>query len=137
MNTLLDLLDAANPPRIQSQALLVLVSALLATPANTRTFEKLDGLLTVASLFKSRSTSKEVKIKAIEFFYFYLMPEPVDVNATEVSERDAKRKHSGEQRIGSTTKSTQEKQQLLGRYLSNVSELVQDLQETVPFEIPA
>src|SRR5689334_15204339 len=45
MNILLDLLDPYNCPAIQSSALLVLVTALLATPQNTRTFEKMDGLL--------------------------------------------------------------------------------------------
>ncbi len=30
-------------------------------------------------------------------------------------------------------RSTQEKQKLLGRYLSNVEELVQDLRENAPF----
>jgi hypothetical protein len=75
MNLLLDLLDPYNCPAIQSQALLVLVTALLATPQNTRTFEHMDGLLTVTSLFKDEETTKNVKVKLLEFLYFYLMPE--------------------------------------------------------------
>lgn len=75
MNLLLDLLDSSNPPKIQSQAILVLVTALLETPRNTRVFEDVDGLLTVTSLFKGRGTSKEVKMRTLEFLYFYLMPE--------------------------------------------------------------
>ena len=75
MNLLLDLLDPTSCPAIQSSTLLMLVTALLGTPANTRTFEKLDGLLTVTSLFKGRGTGREVKMKVVEFFYFYLMPE--------------------------------------------------------------
>jgi hypothetical protein len=75
MNLLLDLLDPINCPAIQSATLLTLVTALLDQPANTRTFEELDGLLTVTSLFKQRATSREVKLKLVEFLYFYLMPE--------------------------------------------------------------
>src|SRR5271155_4207093 len=84
---LLDLLSPPSCPAIQSSTLLLLVSTLLSSPlpllvspppscpANTRTFESLDGLLVVTSLFKSRSTSREIKLKLVEFLYFYLMPE--------------------------------------------------------------
>src|SRR5271167_508194 len=72
---LLDLLSPPSCPAIQSSTLLLLVSTLLSCPANTRTFESLDGLLVVTSLFKSRSTSREIKLKLVEFLYFYLMPE--------------------------------------------------------------
>ncbi|OAR00553.1 hypothetical protein LLEC1_07019, partial [Akanthomyces lecanii] len=75
MNLLLDLLEPFNCPAIQSATLLTLVVALIDVPGNTRVFEGLDGLLTVTSLFKSRSTSREVKLKLVEFLYFYLMPE--------------------------------------------------------------
>ena len=132
MNDLLDLLDVATPPNIQSQALLVLVTTLLATPENTRTFERLDGLLTVASLFKSRSTSREVKMKAIEFFYFYLMPESAAQDGQHKAQ--IKRAGSAERDPTATTRSTEEKQSMLGKYLSNVAELVQDLNETAPFQ---
>lgn len=75
MNLLLDLLDPSNCPAIQSTTTLTLLCALLDQPSNLRAFENLDGLLTVTSLFKQRSTGREVKVKLIEFFYFYLMPE--------------------------------------------------------------
>ena len=42
MNLLLDLLDSSNPPKIQSQTLLVLVVTLLGFPQNTRAFEAMD-----------------------------------------------------------------------------------------------
>lgn len=135
MNVLLDLLDAASPPDVQSQTLLVLVSALLANPENTRTFENLDGLMTIASLFKSRATTQEVKLKAVEFFYFYLMPEPMPRNSGKDS-RGSKSGMPNDSNIRSSKiKSTDEKQQMLGQYMSNVAELVQDLQEAAPFEI--
>ncbi|TKX18153.1 cell division control protein 14 [Elsinoe australis] len=133
MNVILDLLDAANPPAVQSQALLVLVSALLANPENTRTFEGMDGLLTVASLFKSRVTTKEVKLKAVEFFYFYLMPE--SAGKGNKSARNTSSSLGSNDSKAPKTKSTDEKQQMLGKYMSNVAELVQDLQEAAPFEI--
>lgn len=154
MNLLLDLLDASNPPKVQSQTLLVLVTALLDCPRNTRTFEDIDGLLTVTSLFKSRSTSKEVKMRTLEFLYFYLMPETATFSAarasnTEVLQRSPRnltnpfaghaRTHSGDDSgpmdIDETpdTRPMEEKQELLGQYLNNVAELVQDLQESAPF----
>lgn len=152
MNLLLDLLDANNPPKMQSQTLLVLVAALLDCPRNTRTFESIDGLLTVTSVFKSRSTTKEVKMRSLEFLYFYLMPEtPVIPFAstsapnTAVLQRSPEkydfraaisRTHTGDMDVDGEdldTRTTDEKQMLLGEYLSNVAELVQDLQESAPF----
>jgi hypothetical protein len=157
MNLLLDLLEPTNCPAIQSATLLTLVTALLDCPANTRTFEDLDGLLTITSLFKLRATSREVKLKLVEFLYFYLMPETPTVpsiadprasaphaalhrspskrtsafsrSATE-HERPASSRDGSKSR---DTKSTEEKQALLGRYLSNVEDLVEDLKETAPF----
>ncbi|KAI0472888.1 putative cell division control protein [Xylariaceae sp. FL0804] len=75
MNLLLDLLEPDFCPAIQSATLLTLVTALIDTPQNTRAFENLDGLLAVTSLFRSRGTSRDVKLRSIEFLYFYLMPE--------------------------------------------------------------
>jgi len=150
MNLLLDLLDPANVPAIQSTTLLVLVTALLGNPQNARVFERIDGLLTITSLFKSRSTTRTLKLKLMEFLYFYLMPEVAMVSQPNTMVR-AKRSRSllG---IGSAegedesvvdeddldkreTRSTEEKQQLLGRYLSNVEDLAQDLRESTPFGV--
>ncbi|KAK1146483.1 hypothetical protein N8T08_002912 [Aspergillus melleus] len=154
MNLLLDLLDPINCPAIQSATLLTLVTALLDHPANTRTFEELDGLLTVTSLFKQRATSREVKLKLVEFLYFYLMPEtPLILNGAAVNAPNTAM--GGHQRSPSKlaapvsrsvhapaqthakaprdTRTTDEKQSLLGRYLNNVADLVEDLKETAPF----
>ncbi|KAI7484580.1 hypothetical protein KC351_g4416 [Hortaea werneckii] len=94
MNLLLDLLDPSNPSSIQAQTLLVLVTAMLDCPRNTRAFESLDGLGTVTSLFKSRSTRQDVKMRTLEFLYFYLMPEsssppPLATNSTPTSSSSA------------------------------------------------
>ncbi|KAL1297297.1 hypothetical protein AAFC00_004852 [Neodothiora populina] len=140
MMLLLDLLDATNPPAIQAQTLLVLVTALLATPESTRTFEQMDGLLTVASLFKSRGTSKEVKMKVVEFLYFYLMPE-TSSNPERPGHQRRPSKHvpikagpPGQVDVRSI-RTTEEKQQMLGQYLSNVADLVEDLRENTLFAI--
>lgn len=149
MNLLLDLLDPINCPAIQSATLLTLVTALLDCPANTRTFEALDGLLTVTSLFKQRATSREVKLKLVEFLYFYLMPEtpilgPGVVSTPPGLQRSPSKlssrplsQHSnvpaGASKMARETRTTDEKQALLGRYLNNVEDLVEDLKETAPF----
>ncbi|KAK5114105.1 hypothetical protein LTR62_002674 [Meristemomyces frigidus] len=165
MNLLLDLLDPTNnPPTNQSQVLLVLVTALLGEPGNTRCFETCDGLDTVTSLFKGRNTAKEVKMGALEFLYFYLMPEAPPTTSssapnTSVLQRSPSkidamaahaRTHSGdsdrmdvdeeemaEGSAGKRTKTTEEKQKLLGRHLSNVAELVRDLRENAIFAAAA
>lgn len=138
MNLLLDLLDPINCPAIQSTTLLTLVTALLDNPANTRTFEQLDGLLTVTSLFKQRATSREVKLKLVEFLYFYLMPEtPTNLPSPGMQRRGPHlRSPKGSRHSANgnrSTRTTDEKQALLGRYLNNVADLVEDLKETAPF----
>ena len=145
MNLLLDLLDpSACCPAIHSATLLTLVAALLGTPANTRAFETLDGLLTVTSLFKGRGVGRDVKMKCVEFFYFYLMPETPASAANGAHSREntglqrspSKRAPAGHNSIGNergATKTTEEKQALLGRYLNNVEDLVEDLRESAPF----
>ncbi|KAL6892532.1 cell division protein Cdc14 [Trichoderma longibrachiatum] len=149
MNLLLDLLEPYNCPAIQSATLLTLVVALIDTPNNTRTFEGLDGLLTVTSLFKSRSTSREVKLKLVEFLYFYLMPEtpssPRADHRESVFQQRSPSKLSGAfgadgrsarkraNSNGVVTLTTAEKQQLLSRHLSSVEDLVKDLRTCAPF----
>ncbi len=149
---LLDLLEPINCPAIQSATLLTLVCALIDTPQNTRTFENLDGLLTITSLFKSRETSREVKLKLVEFLYFYLMPETPSIpsaNSTVSIPAALQRSPSrlvgafsrtdtgaGRRRADSeseATRSQEEKQSLLTRYLNNVDDLVADLRESAPF----
>ncbi|KAJ5451858.1 Cell division protein Cdc14 [Penicillium cf. griseofulvum] len=149
MNLLLDLLDPINCPAVQSATLLTLVTALLDCPSNTRTFEDLDGLLTVTSLFKQRATSREVKLKLVEFLYFYLMPEaltsapvssppglqrsPSKLSSTPFSRSAHSAAASAASKTNRDTRTTDEKQALLGRYLNNVEDLVEDLKETAPF----
>ena len=159
LNILLDLLDSANPPKLQAQALLVLMTALLDCPENTRTFEEMEGLLTVASLFRSRGTGKEVRVRAWEFLYFYLMPESAEGMGARTSssmpntallqrspskmvgfgQQQHARTHSGDN-AGSGgfdeddgTRSMEEKKELLGRYIGDVEELVDSMRENGMF----
>jgi len=88
----------------------------------------------------------------MEFFYFYLMPEtpsiPSAINTASIpamlqrspsklagafnrTESGAARKRADSE--SEITRTMGEKQQLLGRYLSNVDDLVADLRESAPF----
>ena len=75
-------------------------------------------------------------MKVVEFFYFYLMPETAVSDgggdcAGGLNRSPSKRAASEIREPG--TKTTEEKQALLGRYLSNVEDLVEDLRESAPF----
>jgi hypothetical protein len=115
------------------------VAALVDTPQNTRAFEALDGLLMATSLFKSRQTSRDVKLKLCEFIYFYLMPEtprrPADTAPPGLlarspsklsrafaagSEAGPRRKAAAATEASEVTRSTEEKQAMLACHLSNV-----------------
>jgi hypothetical protein len=145
---LLDLLEPINCPAIQSATLLTLVVVLLDTPANTRTFEALDGLLTVTSLFKSRSTPRDVKTKLVEFLYFYLLPESPSIPSAGARDSvPAMLQRSPSKLAGAfgreikgrgepaaeVTRSPIEKQALVSRHLSSVEDLVEDLRDSAPF----
>lgn len=126
MNLLLDLLyPSSSCPAIQLQTLLVLVTALLNNPACTRTFETLDGLLTVTTVARDDESSKEVKMRCMSFFYFYLMPETPWAWST--MEETEETQVWDEEKQKSATRSMRDKQRLLSRHLSNVDELVEDL----------
>lgn len=93
-----------------------------------------------------------MKLKLVEFLYFYLMPETpsipsasATVSVPAIIQRSPSKlagafnrtdAGAGRKRADSedeSTLSTEEKQQLLGRYLSSVDDLVADLRETTPF----
>ena len=97
-------------------------------------------------------------MRTLEFLYFYLMPESAGLSTvsapnTAIVQRSPlklnnafaghARTHSGDSGGGmdidfeSYTKTMEEKQHLLGRYLSNVADLVHDLHESAPFSVAA
>ena len=143
----LDLLDPQNCPAIQSSTILALVTSLLDTPQNTRTFESVDGLMVVTSLCRARATTREIRQKLVEFFYFYLMPETklaASASATNtavlggrgkelVAAFDVQRRREtisgsdSDDRVKEITKTQAEKQQLLSKHFNNVQEIVSDI----------
>lgn len=134
MNLLLDLLDPYNCPAIQSQAILVLVTALLATPQNTRVFEQMDGLLTITSLQSDEETTQSVKVTVLEFLYFYLLPEAPPPSRKLAGHSDRRGSADSSKSITSKPiRSQEEKQRMLGKYIANVDCLFEDMQESDPF----
>jgi Cell division control protein 14, SIN component len=90
-------------------------------------------------------------MKLVEFLYFYLMPEApqpqfkVSASATNTAvlggrgrelvaafERNRRETIGGVDKTGDSgkTKNTEEKQKMLGKYLGNVDDLVEDLRES-------
>lgn len=84
-------------------------------------------------------------MKLVEFLYFYLLPEtPVmtmnrhstDAAAMCMAERlqrSPSKRYRGPGGEDGGTKTIEEKTVMLGKYLNNVEDLVQDLRETAPF----
>lgn len=84
-------------------------------------------------------------MKLVEFLYFYLMPEtPVKITNRDATDPAAicvaeRLQRSPSKRFGGVggedggTKTMEEKTLMLGKYLNNVEDLVQDLRETAPF----
>ena len=157
VNLFLDLLDPSACAAIQIATLHALIAALLDHPANARVFEQLDGLQVVTSLFKAQQTSLEVKREIIEFCYFYLGAETVEdreygtagvLGGKKQEVLDAFRRASKEQQGGAegvggpvggdtvkpTTRTRSEKEALLGRYLDNVKDLVEDMKEAPSYD---
>ena len=149
LQLLLDLIEPVNTPAIQCATIITLVVALLDSPANVRVFERLDGLLTVASLFKSRETGREVKFRLTEFLYFYLTPEapPASMASSPTSSstptsptRDragsdtASQQSSGSKTNGGVMLSVDVKKRKLDQHLPGVVDaLLRDLDRYKPF----
>ncbi|KAK9348428.1 cell division protein Cdc14 [Lipomyces starkeyi] len=163
MTILLDLLEPqSSPAAIQGATVNTLVCALVEEWPNVRvcsfrplerkytnslkTFEALDGLESICTLFKRKDTDKEVKLRILEFLFFYLIPEPqaTQSSSSSTSHHHAKTKNaspsedgwsgsSNASGYGHVVRTTQEKQRMLGKYLSNVESLVNELRQSQPF----
>ncbi|KAK9367212.1 cell division protein Cdc14 [Lipomyces kononenkoae] len=161
MTILLDLLEPqSSSPAIQGATVNTLVCALVEEWPNVRvrsvltilhtncanafkTFEALDGLESICTLFKRKDTEKEVKLRILEFLFFYLIPEPQATQPSSSPHR-AKIKNtppgdsgwsdsSDVSGNGHHIRTTQEKQHMLRKYLSNVDSLVNELRQSKPF----
>lgn len=133
------------------EAIQTIVSALVDSPDNMRNFEAVDGLKLISLLFKDAATEHAVKVKILEFLYFYLIPETSEEdsenNGNRIHKVDGIQKSSTMQHHvrGSTastdnlffgkttTRTSKEKQQLLSKYFHNIDALVRDLHEFKPF----
>lgn len=102
---------------IQTAVIGTLVSVMVRQVEIIRLFEELGGIAVVCEIFKNRLTPKQVKLSILEFLFFYLIPET---------------KRRGAQRA-IPRKTTEEKQKVLGKYLSNVDGLVRELELSRPF----
>ncbi|WWC95640.1 hypothetical protein V866_002505 [Kwoniella sp. B9012] len=84
---LLLLLRALPPMTEHSKAIAytileLLFCILVDSPKNARTYEKLGGLEAVTRVLKGTGVTKDVRMKCIEFLYFYLLPEQNDPQRT-------------------------------------------------------
>ncbi|WWC92620.1 uncharacterized protein L201_007579 [Kwoniella dendrophila CBS 6074] len=64
-----------NSKAIAYTILEMLFCVLVDSPKNARTYEKLGGLEAVVRVLKGTGVTKDVRMKCIEFLYFYLLPE--------------------------------------------------------------
>ncbi|WWC73901.1 uncharacterized protein I206_107873 [Kwoniella pini CBS 10737] len=67
-----------NSKAIAYTILELLFCVLVDSPKNARTYEKLGGLEAVVRVLKGTGVTKDVRMKCIEFLYFYLLPEQND-----------------------------------------------------------
>ena len=161
MQLLLQLINAKHPEGLQVRTIQTIIAALVDTPQNMRVFEDSGGLETVRSLFIDPNAAHHVKVKILEFLYFYLMPErtasqysqlatgttkdPVERTSTDSNASTLRiMRHVREPGMHQSdnldskesachVRTTEEKQVLLGRYFSNIEALVADLREFKPF----
>ncbi|GAO47459.1 cell division control 14, SIN component [Saitoella complicata NRRL Y-17804] len=159
MNTLLDLLELevsledgggdVSEGRLECAVVQTLVCVMVDEWDNVRLFERLGGLATITGLFRRGTTPHVVKLKILEFLYFYLIDETSprlrSVGAGSVdsgksgdlwtctgSRHGKEGGRWGGEGLG-VRRTTEEKEAMLGEYLQNVDGLVRDLRELKPF----
>lgn len=120
MDFLISSLEKTKNSVVQIALVNTIVSIMVREVYNIRKFEQLNGLAVICSLFKDKATAKDVKLQVLEFLFFYLIPETRGNKASKIAGRTERR-------------TTEDKQVLLGRYLSNVSGLVRELNMSRPF----
>ncbi|KAL1663847.1 cell division control protein 14, SIN component-domain-containing protein [Schizophyllum commune] len=71
-----------NAPYLSSVVLDTLLCILVDAPAALRTFEECSGVQSVVRILKRAGTPREVRMKCLEFLYFYLLDETSDETVT-------------------------------------------------------
>ncbi|KAF3139803.1 hypothetical protein TWF703_003381 [Orbilia oligospora] len=134
------LLTRRQPLDLRVLTIDTLVSALLECPANMRTFEALNGLQTISLLFRNRQTPERVRLRVIEFLYFYLLPEVEDSQGhqrnryqmRESGYSSAQVVVIGNERVmGPKTRSIEQKEEMLGKHLKGIEGIVRDIRRVV------
>lgn len=118
MKLFISLLTLETKPEVQKAVIDTLVAVMVREVRNIRRFEELEGVPKICALFKNKETTKEVKLRILEFLFFYLIPETRDDRET--AERRGR-------------KTTEDKQEMLSKYLSNVNGLVREINISKPF----
>lgn len=136
-------------PQIQIAGISTLVSAMVKEPRTIRTFESCDGVEAMCRLFKPKETPKNVKLRILEFLFFYLIPETTKGSASgnankskSQQQQQPNHRHSNSSNTNSDSaklnalkqkKTTQEKSKILRKYLGNVDGLITELEASKPF----
>ncbi|WBW73727.1 SIN component Cdc14 [Schizosaccharomyces osmophilus] len=115
LHLFIQILEPSQIRSLQVAALKTLVCIMVDHPLVVRLFESIGGLHHICMLFKHRQTSQDTRLQILEFFYFYLSPEPYNIEDLPYRKTRA------------------EKQIYLSKYLSNVQDLRKDLDTFRPF----
>ncbi|KAK6513330.1 60S ribosomal protein L3 [Arthrobotrys megalospora] len=126
MATFIELLTRRQPPELRVLTIDTLVCTLLECPANMRTFESLNGLQTIATIFKTTSTPSKIRLRITEFLYFYLLPENESSQRNGYSSAQVV-KVGKECVMGPRVRSIQQKEEMLGRHLKGIEGIVMDI----------
>lgn len=124
-------------PSVQTSTIQTLVCCLVRSVRNFRKYENLNGIEVICNLFNKKSTSKEVKLKILEFLFFYLIPE-TSINLEKsfelnLDELEILSQSKSLYKDGHVRRTTKEKATILKKYIRNVDELVEELQRSKPF----
>ncbi|ODV62661.1 cell division control 14, SIN component [Ascoidea rubescens DSM 1968] len=124
-------------PLVITTAIQTLVCSLVRSIKNLRNFEKFDGIKIICNLFVKKSTNKEIKVKILEFLFFYLIPE-TSFNIEKSFEMNLNESYILNQskvlyKDGLIRRTMEEKAGILKQYIRNVDAIVHELISSKPF----
>lgn len=127
-------------PSIQVAAINTLVAAMVHETPTIRQFEQCDGVAVMCRLFLASQTPKDVKLRILEFLFFYLIPERKTRSSKRSSGSSGSSGSSSSGASGewnssplSERKTTKEKANGLRKFLGNVDGLLDELDMSKPF----